>query len=142
MQVRATIRQIDAYSGHADGDGVTAGIRDRQPIRQGLFLVHGEARSLAAQREAAIAAGVSVERVFVPELDERIELPADGTVVRRMLPIADRDRRLKPEAVGGQDWHNDYARIMIALRAALDRAPDDAARKKMLAEIARIVATQ
>lgn len=142
VQVRATIRQIDAYSGHADGDGVTAWIRDRQPIRQGLFLVHGEARSLAAQREAAIAAGVSVERVFVPELDERIELPADGTVVRRMLPIADRDRRLKPEAVGGQDWHNDYARIMIALRAALDRAPDDAARKKMLAEIARIVATQ
>ena len=48
-------------------------------------------------------------------------------------------RRLRPETVGGQDWHNDYARLTIALRQALERAPDDATRKRLLAEMERLL---
>jgi len=139
VEVKAAIRQIDVYSGHADGDGITDWIRERLPIRQGLFLVHGEAAALAAQREAAIAAGVPADRTFVPELDERVEIPAGGGQIRRALPTAAAGRRLRPETVGGQDWHNDYARLAIALRQALERAPDDAARKRLLAEMARLL---
>ncbi|MET4697558.1 metallo-beta-lactamase family protein [Constrictibacter sp. MBR-5] len=139
VEVKAAIRQTDVYSGHADGEGITEWIRERLPIRQGLFLVHGEATALAAQREAAIAAGVPADRTFVPELDERVEIPAGGGQIRRALPTAAPGRRLRPETVGGQDWHNDYARLTIALRQALEHAPDDAARKRLLAEMARLL---
>lgn len=42
IAVRARIRSIDVYSGHADGAELAAWLSARKPIRKGVFLVHGE----------------------------------------------------------------------------------------------------
>ena len=45
--VRARIRSIDLYSGHADGPELADWIRKRLPIAEDVFLVHGEPPALA-----------------------------------------------------------------------------------------------
>ena len=40
------------YSGHVDGPELEAWLRERLPIRQGLFLVHGEEQALEGLKSA------------------------------------------------------------------------------------------
>ena len=46
FKVKARIRAIDLYSGHADGPELAAWIGKRLPLRHQLFLIHGEVPSL------------------------------------------------------------------------------------------------
>jgi metallo-beta-lactamase family protein len=42
IKIRARMRTLDLYSGHADGPELKAWLSDRLPVRRGVFLVHGE----------------------------------------------------------------------------------------------------
>jgi metallo-beta-lactamase family protein len=122
VAVRARIRTLDCYSGHADRRDLLAWIAARAPVRQGTFLVHGE-----DEARAGLAAGLG-RGVDVPEMDAAYALPAVGPARPRgatpRLPAA--------AAHAVRDWHNERAALLLELRRKLEAAPDDAARDALL----------
>ncbi len=138
VRVKAGIRIIESYSGHADRGEVLTWLKERGPIRGAVALVHAEERALQAFAPIVGAEVVTPEKVLSPRLDDIIELDRGGA--RLVLPA--HPRRLAPEKVSAPDWHNDSASFLLDLKDALDRAADDRARgvilrrlKKALAEI-------
>jgi len=133
IRVRAAIRKIDVYSGHADGDELIAWLESRMPIKRAAFLTHGEENGLAAMKEGMIAAGMAEDRLFIPQLDDEIVLGDGPTGPRLGAP----PRRLPPEAVRNLDWHNDLARFSLDLREELEKAADDRNRGVILRRLRR-----
>ena len=103
-------------------------MRDRLPVRQGMFLTHGEEETRAAFKQALVAAGCDGSKIFLPQLDDSFDLMA--AAIR-----APKERRLPPEVVGRHDWHNRYAALVLDLRQRLDALPDDRARDLLLAQV-------
>lgn len=127
VAVRAAIRKIDVYSGHADQTGLLAWIKSFLPVRRGVFLTHGEEESCAGLRDLLVENGVSRRRIHLPLLDDTVDLTGERGPRKQPGP-----RRLAPKDVGGTDWHNDYAQFEIDLKQALQHAPDDKKRDAML----------
>lgn len=133
IAVRARIRSIDVYSGHADGAELLAWLAARQPIREAIFLVHGEDQALAAMKERA-AAVMGEHRIFVPHIDSTFRLDADGPVdLSTFVPPP----RLDPAQAGHRDWNNDYQSLILDLQAQLRMAADDKARRAIVRKIRR-----
>jgi metallo-beta-lactamase family protein len=128
VTVRAAMRRLEAYSGHADGPELVAWMRERLPVRRGIFLTHGEDDSRAAFRQALVAAGCDAGKIFMPQLDDSFDL-------LQAAFHAPKQRRLPPEAVGQPDWHNSYAALILDLRRRLDSLPSDRARAALLAQV-------
>lgn len=131
VRVRAKIRSLDLYSGHADGPELTTWLTERLPVGRGVFLVHGEEPSLRALQESLNGA-VPGLHVIIPELDDIYELSGDKAV-----QVDDHERRLEPAAVGRQDWSNDYSRLLLDIHAALDKAADKRAKDVILRRLRR-----
>ncbi|MBU9698542.1 MBL fold metallo-hydrolase [Rhodobacteraceae bacterium HSP-20] len=130
--VRARIRSIDLYSGHADGPELVAWIRDRLPIRHALFLVHGEEEAqagLAARLEGVVPSDARV----IPALDDSFRLTADGYVKQ----AGSAPPRLAPEQVARLDWHNDVSRLMLDMNEALRATPDERTRNALIRRLRR-----
>ncbi len=133
IQVKATVRQLDIYSGHADGDQLLDWVTARLPVKSAVFLTHGEEPGLTALRDGLTAAGLPEERVIIPQLDDVVDLLAgDGKLAFRPVP-----HRLPGESLRGLDWHNDLANFSLDLRDRLDRAADDKARRVILRRVIR-----
>jgi metallo-beta-lactamase family protein len=128
VRVRARIRQLDVYSGHADGPGLTKWAQARRPVGGSVYLVHGEPDNLAALRQRLIDAGFGADRVVVAKLDQAYKLAAAGPGEAAPAPPA----RLEPAAVSRLDWHNARAELMGALNASLQGAASDAKRMEIL----------
>lgn len=124
ITVKARIRRLDEYSGHADGPELARWIAARRPIQRGVFLVHGEEPALAGLSERIAERTIPAAKVFVPVLDDLYELataaptPIDGL----------RRRRLAPEAVVALDWHNDMSKLILDINERIEAAADDRAR--------------
>lgn len=131
IEVRARIRTLDTYSGHADHDGVLAWIKERMPVRRALFLTHGNPESLEAMRQAVLEGGFPAKQLIVPELDDDYDLDGMGAKPKRTGKV----RRLPPEAVTRPDWHNELAELTLDLRARLDAASSDKERQKILSRL-------
>jgi metallo-beta-lactamase family protein len=121
--VRARIRSIDLYSGHADGPELAVWLRERLPIAHAAFLVHGEEPAMAGLA-ARLAGIVDSDRVLLPVLDESFELTSAGA---RRLAGAEAPR-LAPEQVARLDWHNDVSRLILDINDALAAAADERSR--------------
>lgn len=132
VAVRAAIREIDVYSGHADGEQLAEWIDARLPLRRGLFLVHAEDEGREALKERLTARGLAPDRILAPQLDDAFDLFGDPLPTARPGP-----RRLPREALSRLDWHNDYAQLLLDLREALDRAADERARGILLRRLRR-----
>ncbi|WP_372425857.1 MBL fold metallo-hydrolase RNA specificity domain-containing protein [Salinarimonas chemoclinalis] len=132
VRVRARIRTLDVYSGHADADGLAAWLAARAPIREGLFLVHGEEAALAAlaQRARTLLPGTPVH---VPALDEDFVLTLEGAVSRQEAPAP----RLPRERLGRLDWHNDLARLTLDISAAMEARADERSRAALVRRLRR-----
>jgi metallo-beta-lactamase family protein len=125
VAVRARVRILDCYSGHADKRDLLAWIAARAPVRQGIFVVHGEDDARAALAEALAGSPVPVER---PEMDAAYALPRLGAAKPRGAAP-----RLAPKAAHARlDWHNERAALLLELRRRLEDAPDDEARERLL----------
>lgn len=133
VDVRARIRQIDAYSGHADETELVTWLMERKPIRRGLILTHAEVPAAQALQAALVASGLEPGLIAIPSLDDEIELTLEGEALR----FGRVERRLAPEATHGLDWHNDLAQLQIALKAAVDQAADARSRKALLRRLWR-----
>ena len=133
IKVAATIRNIDDYSGHADGDELARWIAARRPIRRGLFLVHGEETAIAGLAERISERIIPAARLFQPLLDDIYDLSA-------ALPTpldAGRRRRLAPEAVVALDWHNDMSKLILDINERIEAAADDRARGVIIRRLRR-----
>jgi metallo-beta-lactamase family protein len=123
IKVRARIRSLDLYSGHADGPELAAWLQERTPIRNNVFLVHGEEPAFSGLRDR-LSAFIPSERVLSPKLDDVFELTTSGA--RALEP--EQPRRLKPEQVGRLDWHNELSQLLLDINEAVERAADERAR--------------
>lgn len=132
IKVRARIRSLDLYSGHADAPELASWMQRRLPVRGGVFLVHGEDEAVAGLR-ARIARFVPETIIHAPRLDDAFELAPAGA--RLLTPP--KPRRLAPDRVGRRDWHNDFSKLMLDLHEAVDRAADERARGVLLRRLRR-----
>jgi metallo-beta-lactamase family protein len=132
VRVRARIRTLDVYSGHADARGLTAWAKARRPVTGRVFLAHGEPGALEGLKARLVAAGFPEAQIAVPELDQSFTVEKD-----RAEPLDGRPARLAPARTARADWHNARAQFLMELNQALEVAPTDAAREALLAAIAR-----
>lgn len=120
FDVRARIRSLDLYSGHADGPELVGWIKARLPLGHDLFLVHGEPRAiegLASRLEGVVDAA----KILRPVLDEAFELTDLGA--RRMQGTG--QPRLPAEKLAVLDWHNDVTRLFLDINDTLAQSPDE-----------------
>ena len=130
--VRARIRSLDLYSGHADGPELAAWVAERRPLRQALFLVHGETGAIEALRARCLPL-LPEAQIAMPALDAGYELTATGP---RDLATA-KPARLPPEKLGRLDWHNDLSRLLLDISAAIDQAADEKAKDAVMRRLRR-----
>lgn len=123
IEVRARIRSLDMYSGHADGPELEAWVRGRVPLRLNLFLVHGEEPAIAAMK-MRLGKLIRPEQIVSPQLDDAYELTSSGAVMVAISP----PRRITPEQIGRMDWHNERSRLLLDIDEAMDKAADERAR--------------
>ncbi len=136
IAVRARVREIDVYSGHADAVELVRWIEARKPISGSIFLTHGEPNNLDGLRSRLNRAGFVSDRIRIAALDEAYEL----SHARPASPTITGSPRIPPERVASLDWHNARVAFLTALQHALDGAEDDAARERLLARVAAAIA--
>ena len=129
IRVRANIRQIRDYSGHADAPELAAWLKARGPVAGGVFLVHGEPPAMEALARRLAEEGVArAGQVLMPVLDDGYTLPRGHAPVKRKVP----HRRPDPAEAGRPDWHNARAALLLAIEDAIERAPDAEARARLM----------
>ncbi|MEQ9517988.1 MAG: MBL fold metallo-hydrolase [Parvibaculum sp.] len=137
VRVGAAIRQIDLYSGHADGEQLVRWVKARLPVKSAIFLTHGEEEGLRALAKDIAELGVDEANIIIPKLDDAIDLSSGRATGKSKVRFRRKDRRLESKAVREPDWHNDLAELSLELRRQLDDAADDRSRKKILRRISR-----
>jgi len=133
INVAATIRRIDDYSGHADGPELARWIAARRPIERGVFLTHGEEHAIEGLKQRLAGRTVPAAQLFTPILDDAYELVTAAPT----LLDGGRRRRLAPEAVVQLDWHNDMSKLILDINHQIDAAADDRARGVILRRLRR-----
>jgi metallo-beta-lactamase family protein len=131
--VKARIRSIDLYSGHADGPELHAWLSERLPIAQGLFLVHGEEEAMEGLRARVAGSMLPADRVIMPAMDETYELTPAGP--QRLM--AGPERRIAPEEVGKLDWHNDLSRLLLDINEAVENSADERGKRVVIRRLRR-----
>lgn len=140
INVKARIRAIDAYSGHADRDELVAWARPVLTTLGSALLVHGEPDAVESLAASLSAAGLEPSRIVAPALDQSFGIAfADGRW--RAVPTgAEIAPRLDAaQAQAPRDWHNDYAALLLDLRSALQREPDDGRRQALLTKLRHMI---
>jgi metallo-beta-lactamase family protein len=130
--VRARIRTIDLYSGHADGPELVDWVRARLPVAHQTFLVHGEPDAIDALA-VRLSDVIASEDILSPRLDECFELTPGGAV--RLAEQA--PPRISPERVARMDWHNDVSRLLLDINDALKAEADENARAVVIRRLRR-----
>lgn len=134
VSVRCRIRRLEGYSGHADRGALLDWIAARLPVRRGVFLTHGEPRALQALSCGLFQRGIDADRIFIPQLDERIRL-APAIARQPIVPRLGEDARLA--VLKGRDWHNDYAELALDLQHRLLQTADERGRARLLRRLRR-----
>lgn len=133
VAVKARIRSLESFSAHADQAELVAWVKARLPVRNTIFMSHGEPAAMTAFRDELARAGCDPAHILAPALDDRFELTIDTAPVRHAL-----DKRLSDAAAAAPaDWHNAYARLLLDLGDKLKGMDDDDARAALLAELKR-----
>jgi len=136
IQVRARVRSLDVYSGHADATALTLWAMARRPVAGQVFMVHGEPEGVAGLRERLVAAGFREDQLVAPELDESFELQRTAAE-----PLPGKGR-IAPAAAARADWHNARVRLLATLNDRLEAAADDAERERLVAAFQRALEGQ
>ena len=132
IRVNARIRKMDEYSGHADRSQLESWIKARLPIRNGLFLSHGEDAAMEGFRKRIADNVFPASQIFLPVLDEIYALTSQGA-----QPLPSTRRRLQPEAVTHLDSHNDMSEFILDLNDKIEAAADERARRLIIRRLRR-----
>ena len=134
VAVNARIRRIGNYSAHADQGELVAWVKERLPVRSGIFLTHGDDKAREVLREHLMAEGSDGDQIIMPGLDERVTLAAG----RRPVVRRERRSRVAPAEMA-TDWYNDYAALLLRLGRKLEQIPDTDTRRKVLAKMRAVL---
>jgi metallo-beta-lactamase family protein len=129
VKVRARLRSIDVYSGHADAEGLVDWIKARDPSGS-IFLTHGEPENLRGLKRRLIRAGFAEQQIMEAEIDAGYKLARARAPERE-----ERRARILAEQTARLDWHNQRSEFLTRLNAGLERASNDAAREAMLKQL-------
>jgi metallo-beta-lactamase family protein len=124
VSVKAAIRKIEDYSGHADGPELVKWVKARLPIGRSIFLTHGEEDAQTALAADLKGIGVPHDCIVIPALDSVYDLSQDACA---FVPEATRPR-IDPLMVARLDSHNELADLVLDIREAVDNAADEKAR--------------
>lgn len=138
ISVKATIRQIEDYSGHADGAELIRWIKGRLPIAQTLFITHGEATAQQAMVEQARGLGIPNDCIITPSLDSVYDISGSACA----LLATETKPRVDPLMMARLDSHNDLAELILDIRDQLDRAGDEKARNIILRRLRKALGPQ
>ncbi|ADZ71110.1 MBL fold metallo-hydrolase RNA specificity domain-containing protein [Polymorphum gilvum] len=133
VKVRADIRSIDVYSGHAARDDLLDWVEERKPVRGSIFLTHGEESQSVAMRDALVGHGFAADNVVIPDLDAVYDLLPGRAIQRRDAAPP----RAMPDIAERRDWHNDYAELILDIQAQVDAAADERARAVLIRRLRR-----
>jgi len=124
ITVKARIRSLDIYSGHADAVGLEAWARTRAPVRGNVILTHGEPPSIRALKQRLVP--LFGDRILTPGLDDCLALQATHAAPVPSTP------RLPPDAPTSLDWHNRRSDFLSTLDEHLEGLSDDTQRTAVL----------
>jgi len=133
IEVKATIRSMDDYSGHADAPELVAWIKARQPISKTVFLTHGEENAQIALEQTLDDQHVADDCILRPRLDDVYDLSGEKC---EFLPSETRPR-LAPESLAKLDWHNDLAKLVLDINEQVGAAADEKQRQVVLRRLRR-----
>jgi len=126
VRVRARIRYFDAYSGHADADGLVEWARARGAVAGKVFLLHGEPTSSEGLRHRLSGAVFQPDQIVMPGMDQAFLLSAQTAA------DAGEPGRIPTEAATAFDWHNLRSELLTDLELKLEEAATDAERRRIL----------
>lgn len=144
LAVKARIRRLDIYSGHADRSDLLAWAAERLPVHRGIFLTHGEPEALKALSAAlGDLPGLEAEQIFMPGLDQRFQLDrAAGPLAMGDTPPA-RLVNAAAEAAGkGWDWHNELSAFTLDLHRRLQGERSDKERLKIIRDLEKVIGSR
>ena len=128
VRVRARIRTLDVYSGHADASALVAWFQAREPVTGKVFLAHGEPDAVAALSGRLTVTGVAAGAIVAPELDQTFVLTRDTATL-----VEGEAARILPGAATRPDWYNARADLLSSMNEALQALPDDERRLAVIA---------
>lgn len=135
VRVKARIRSVDIYSGHADGPQLAAWIAERRPISGSVFLTHGETHAIEGLRQRVKALDDDLD-VVAPTLDSAFALM--GTTSRQIGgPV-----RSAAESAGRLDWHNELSSLILDIDEEMSQAADERARKQIVRRLRKALESE
>ena len=131
--VRAAIREIEDYSGHADGPELVQWVKERLPIGRSIFLTHGEEEGQRALAADLKGIGLAHDCILIPSLDSVYDLSGDTCA----FLAEETHPRIDPTMVARLDSHNDLADLILDIRDSVTSAADEKARGVILRRLRR-----
>ncbi|MCB1376841.1 MAG: MBL fold metallo-hydrolase [Alphaproteobacteria bacterium] len=133
ISVKAAIRRIEDYSGHADGPELVQWVKERLPIGRSIFLTHGEDEGQKALEADLQAIDVPRDCILRPRLDDVYDLTGEACAL-----IAEETRpRIDPAMVAHIDSHHDMADLILDIQEVVNRAADEKSRSVILRRLRR-----
>ena len=129
VRVKARIRRIGNYSAHADQGELIDWVKERLPVRAGLFLTHGDDKAREVLKEHLVREGIEADRIILPGLDEKVTLTVDPD--QKPLTVQEKRSRVAPADMA-TDWYNDYASLLLKLGRKLEDMEDGDERRALL----------
>jgi metallo-beta-lactamase family protein len=133
ISVKAAIRQIEDYSGHADGPELVQWVKERLPIGRSIFLTHGEEEGQRALAEDLGGLGMPHDCIIIPTLDSVYGLSGEACA----FLAEETHPRIDPTLVARFDSHNDMADLMLDIKDVVSKAGDEKARAVVLRRLRR-----
>jgi metallo-beta-lactamase family protein len=139
IAVRASIRSIESYSGHADGPELLTWLKARMPVREAIFLTHGEEDAIAALKQRITGAGlITTDRVFIPTIDDVFEIGL-GKPER---VHAGSGERIEKEIITKPDWDRELSRLIFDINAGIEGRADERSRQALIRKLRRALSEQ
>ncbi|MCC9622677.1 MBL fold metallo-hydrolase [Thalassospira sp. MA62] len=135
IEVRARLRTLDVYSGHADQQMLLSWTKARMPVAKQIFLTHGEQGARTVFREVLLAAGIDPDKISMPMLDQTATLQNGKEGAPAPEP------RLSGEELSKDDWHNLYAETVTTLSDKLRSLDNEKDRRALLEKLLRDINT-
>jgi metallo-beta-lactamase family protein len=137
ISVKAEIREVEDYSGHADGPELVQWVKERLPIGRSIFLTHGEEQGQIAMAADLKTLDLPHDCILIPTLDSVYDLAGGACAF-----LAGETRpRIDPTMVAHLDSHNDLADLVLDIRDAVDKAGDEKAKSVILRRLRRALAS-
>ena len=133
IKVKAAIRRMEDYSGHADGPELVQWMKERLPVAKTVFLTHGEEQGQIALENDLKGIGVRDDCIIRPRLDDVYDLSGEACA----LLAEETKPRIDPLAVARLDSHNELASLVIDIQQEIARAADEKSRSVLIRRLRR-----